>query len=145
MARKYSDEENTSFKRVVEKNRAADGKVDWKGVTEEISLTSKKTQTVGAIKVRYSRLMSQGGVKRSSRAGEKTLERTVKWLKNLMESNRRNSGCIELLKKENKELLEENKSLKKELKSHGPILKWYIRAQEGFKIATAKKALFNKE
>ena len=50
-----------------------------------------------------------------------------------------------LLKKENRELKEEIGGLKKEIKSHGPILKWYIQAQEGFKVAKAKKALINEE
>ena len=136
MGRKYSDGDNEVFKRTVANNRGADGGVDWNNVVA-LSAVSGKSQTVGAVMVRYSRLMSQDNIKKSSRAGDKTLKRTVKWLEKLVESK----AFTELLKKETRELREEIRVLKKELKSHGPILNWYMQAQRGFKIAKAKKAL----
>ena len=132
MAKRYSDAENALLERLVNKH-TSDGKISWDNVATDISAAAKP----GAVKTRYYRLVAQNGVKPSSRSGDKTLKRVVKWLEKLVESK----ALTELLKKKNKELWAEIKSLKKELKSHGPILKWYIDAQRGFKIAKEKKAL----
>ena len=157
MAKRYSTSSDALLERSV-KERTSDGKIDWQEVLKEVSEETGKSQTLGALKMRYRRLLVQNGVERSSRGGDKTWERFKKFFDNFLDSNwrmraqldvekskRRNSAQLELLKKENRELKEEIGGLKKEIKSHGPILKWYIKAQEGFKVAKAKKALINEE
>ena len=136
MAKKYSGGQNMFFVGSVKAN-TVDGKTDWEKVLKEVGEESGKKQTLEAIKIRYKRLISRDSVRPSSRSSDKTLKRTVKWLEKLVESK----VLTELLRKEIRELREEIRVLKKELKSHGPILKWYIDAQKGFKIAKEKKAL----
>jgi len=153
MARKYSAPSNMFLERSA-REHTVDGKIEWEKVLKEVGEESKTEPTLGALKIRYRRLLAQNGIKPRSRAGDKTLKRVVKWMENLVASNNhmrarldskqekpRNSGRMELLKKKNKELREKIRNIKKELKSHGPILKWYIDAQKGFKIAKEKKAL----
>ena len=98
--------------------------------------------------VRYSRLVSQDSIKQSSRAGDKALKRTVKWLEKLVDSNqrlrakldtkkgkRRVSARTKLLGKKVKELREEIAELKAELKRHKPIIRWWVRTRMALKSA----------
>jgi len=112
MAKRYSTSSDALLERSV-KERTSDGKIDWQEVLKEVSEETGKSQTLGALKMRYRRLLVQNGVERSSRAGDKTWERFKKFFDNFLDSNwrmraqldvekskRRNSAQLELLKKE---------------------------------------------
>ncbi|QQG42532.1 MAG: hypothetical protein HYW15_03450 [Candidatus Giovannonibacteria bacterium] len=145
--KKHSDGENALVERVVEKHNN-NGKILWSKVAEEIGAVLERKITPGAVKTWHYRVVAQGGVKQSQRAGDKTWERTQRWIKNLLASNyrmraqlnskrgkRRASARTELLKKKVKELREEIAKLKAELKNHRPILRWWVRTRMALKSA----------
>ena len=88
MAKRYSAASDMFLESTV-KRFTSDGKVDWSMVIPEVREETGKSQTLGAIKIRYSRLVLRDGAKRSSRGGDKTLGRMIKWILNLLETNSR--------------------------------------------------------
>ncbi|OGF87224.1 hypothetical protein A3B19_03240 [Candidatus Giovannonibacteria bacterium RIFCSPLOWO2_01_FULL_46_32] len=143
----HSDADNALIERVVEKYNN-NGKILWAKVAEEIGAALDRKITPGAVKIWHYRVVARDGVKQSQRAGDKTWERTQRWIENLLASNyriraklyskkgkRRASAKTELLKKKVKELREEIAKLKTELKSHRPILRWWVRTRKALKSA----------